>query len=187
MLDAPGESLDRLSLALLHLVHVHAHAALHDNAVIGKVLLHIVVVMAGLQQRLRRDAPDVEAGSAEGAAHLDAGGGKPELGGLDGGDVSTRSASDDDHVVLLRSGGRGGEGAGGAGEEGGGRIWRIGAEGGSRAGGSGQGGAGEHDWIIYVKMDSNIKHYFQEDVVPSEFVQRARTEGKEAPARIFFG
>ena len=143
MLDAPGESLDRLGLALLHLVNVHTDTALDDNAMVGKVLLHIVVVMAGLQQRLGGDAPDVEAGSAEGAAHLDAGRGKSELGGLDGGDVSTGTSADDHHVVLLRSGGRRGEGAGGAGEEGGCRIGRGGAVQ-ARAGGSGQGGAGQH-------------------------------------------
>ena len=148
MFDPTGQALDRLGLALLHLVDVHAHPSLDDDAVIGKVLLDVVVVMAGLEQGLGRDAPDVEAGAAEGAAHLDAGRRESQLGGLDGGDVSTGTSSDDHHVVLLRGGGRRGEGAGGAGEEGGGRIWRRGAEGGSRAGGSGQGGAGEHDWIL---------------------------------------
>ena len=105
---------------------------------IGKVLLHVMVMMAGLEESLGRDAPDVEARSAQRAAHLDAGGIEAELGRFDGGDVPAGSAADYHDVVLLRGGGGGGEGSGGsegggrglAEEEGGGRVRRGAAEGG---------------------------------------------------------
>lgn len=165
MLNPAGQSLDRLGLALLHLIDVHTHATLHHNAMIGKVLLDIMIVMAGLQQRLGGDAPDVEAGSTQGAAHFDAGGREAELGGLDGRDVSAGTAADDYYVVLLRGGGGDGKGTGGGGEEGGGRIGRGGAVAGSRSRAGGKGGTGEHGFIIGMvcEIDTNIKHYNAKD------------------------
>lgn len=63
---------------------------------------------------LRRDATNVEAGSPEGAALLDAGRLEAELGGLDRRDVAPGAAANDDHVVVVGS--RGGEAAGEGGE-----------------------------------------------------------------------
>ena len=55
--------------------------------------------MRGVQQRLGRDAADIEAGAAERAALLDAGHLEPELGRLDRGHVAARPAADDHQIV----------------------------------------------------------------------------------------
>ena len=55
--------------------------------------------LRGVQQRLRRDAADVETGSAEGGALLYDGDVEPELGGLDGTDVAARPGADDGEIV----------------------------------------------------------------------------------------
>jgi hypothetical protein len=56
---------------------------------------------AGRAQNLGRDAPDVEAGPAEGAPLLDAGGLEPKLRGLDRRDVPAGPAAHHDDVALL--------------------------------------------------------------------------------------
>ncbi len=61
---------------------------------------HLVEVR-GLQQRLGRDAADIEAGAAERAAHFDAGGLEAELRRLDGADIAARTAADHHHVECL--------------------------------------------------------------------------------------
>lgn len=73
----------------------------------------------GGKDDLGRDASNVEAGAAERPPLLNTSSLKPELGGLDGGDVASGTASDDDDVVVV---GRGGE----APEEGGGEVERGG-------------------------------------------------------------
>ena len=78
------------------------------DAVLGHGVIRVVVQVRRVQQRLGRDASHVEAGTSEGAAPLDAGHLEAELGALDGGDVSARTAADDDDVLLIR--GRGGRG-----------------------------------------------------------------------------
>ena len=69
--------------------------------------------MRRLQQRLGGNAPHIQAGSAEGAAHFDTGGFEAQLSGFDGGDVAAGTAADDDYVILGE--GRGGGEPGGAG------------------------------------------------------------------------
>src|SRR5262249_17761417 len=72
--------------------------------VVGEVVPRRLVVLGGLQQRLGRDAADVgasatERGLAVGALpFVDAGRGKAQLGGADGGDVAARPAADHYHV-----------------------------------------------------------------------------------------
>ena len=51
-----------------------------------------------MQQRLRRDAADVEAGAAEGGALLDAGDLHAELRGADGADIAAGAGADDDDI-----------------------------------------------------------------------------------------
>ncbi len=55
-----------------------------------------------MQQRLGRDAADVEAGAAEGGALLDAGHLQAELGGADGADIAAGAGADDDDVEAVR-------------------------------------------------------------------------------------
>ncbi len=49
--------------------------------------------LGGMQQRLGRDAADVQAGAPEGAALVDAGRGKAQLAGPDGGVVAAGAAA----------------------------------------------------------------------------------------------
>ena len=55
-----------------------------------------------VQQRLGRDAADVDAHAAE-LVLLDHGGGEAELGGADGADVAGGAAAEDDDVELPQS------------------------------------------------------------------------------------
>lgn len=55
------------------------------------------------QTNLRGDASDVKARATKGPTLLDARGLETKLGGLDGGHITTRSTSDDNDVVLIRS------------------------------------------------------------------------------------
>ena len=53
----------------------------------------------GVQQRLGRDAADVEAGAAMGLALFDDGGLQAELGGADGADIAAGAGADDNEIV----------------------------------------------------------------------------------------
>jgi hypothetical protein len=107
--DAVVVLLDHGVLAAEHLRQIEAQLADAD-AVIGEMLAGVLVVLARLQQRLRRNAADVGAGAAEGGAALlvlpvvDAGGGEAELGRADGGDVAAGTAADDDDVECFAHG-----------------------------------------------------------------------------------
>ena len=61
----------------------------------GRLLEHL----RGVEQRLGRDAADVEAGAAEGLALLDHRDLQAELGGADGADVAPGASADDDDIV----------------------------------------------------------------------------------------
>jgi len=54
-----------------------------------------------VEQGLRRNAADVEAGAAERLAALDAGGLEAELCSADRGDIAAGSGADDKHVVVV--------------------------------------------------------------------------------------
>lgn len=49
------------------------------------------------------DATNIETSTTESPALLDAGGFKAKLSSLDGGDIASRAAADDDDVILIRS------------------------------------------------------------------------------------
>ena len=70
---------------------------------VGKCMLGLMVHVGRMQERLGRDASNVEAGATEGAALLDASGLETELSRLDGSDVAAGATSDDDVVVFVRS------------------------------------------------------------------------------------
>ena len=84
-------------LALEHLREVDAQIA-DTDAVLGGVLAEELDMLRGVQQRLGRDAADVDAGAAERLVHLDADGDEAELGGADRGDIAARAAADDHDV-----------------------------------------------------------------------------------------
>ena len=96
--DALGQGPDAVALLLLHLGKVELDRALDAQA--GKVLARQLVEFGGVQQRLGRDAADVQAGAAQGRAALDTGHRQTQLTGPDGRIVPARPAADDDHVVL---------------------------------------------------------------------------------------
>ena len=68
------------------------------DAVRRRRVLRKLIVLGRRQQRLRRNAADVDARAAERLVHLDADGGQAELRGANRGDISARSTADDDDV-----------------------------------------------------------------------------------------
>ena len=56
--------------------------------------------LGGVQQRLGRDAADVEAGAAQRLAALDAGGLQPQLGGADRRHIAAGTGADHDQVEV---------------------------------------------------------------------------------------
>ena len=92
---------DDVVLPLQHRGEVEPDAVGGD-AVVRGVLPHELVVLGRVEERLGRDAADVDAGAAERLVHLDADGGEAELRGADGGDVAARSAADDHDVGSRR-------------------------------------------------------------------------------------
>src|SRR6185312_6117025 len=67
----------------------------------GKIMPGFMEALGGMQQRLGGDAADVQAGAAEAAALVDAGGGEAQLSGPDGGVVAAGAAADHDHVERV--------------------------------------------------------------------------------------
>ena len=98
-LDPLGEIADDPFLALHHRRQVDLQAGDLDP-VVGELLRRDRVVVRGLQQRLRRNAADVEAGAAERAPLLDAGDAKPQLRGADRRHVAARPAADDNEIIC---------------------------------------------------------------------------------------
>ena len=68
---------------------------------LAEPVLGQVVELARIEQRLARDAADVEAGAAERRPLLDAGHLHAELRGADRGDVAAGAGADHDQVVTL--------------------------------------------------------------------------------------
>ena len=97
-LDALGQGLHDLVLVAQHRRQVELDAA-HLDAVPGHAVPGLLEQMRGVQQRLGRDAADIEAGAAERAALLDAGDLEPELGRLDRGHVAAWPAAHDHQIV----------------------------------------------------------------------------------------
>jgi hypothetical protein len=104
-LDALGQLADAVVLGLVHLGQVQL--GLDVDADAGEALVRLFEQLGGVQQRLGRHAADVQAGAAEGGAHLHAGDLQAELTGADRGVVAAGSAADDHNVVeaVLRHAG----------------------------------------------------------------------------------
>ena len=60
----------------------------------------VLVDLGGVEEGLRRDAADVEAGAAEGIVLFHEGHLEAELAGLDGGDIATGTGTDYDEIEL---------------------------------------------------------------------------------------
>ena len=110
--DPAGQGLHHLVLAREHPAQIERHVAGLD-AVRGQQVAQVVVVVRGVEQGLRGDAADVQAGAAQGrlSARIEpsvhAGGAQPELRGPDRRDVSAGTGPDDYdvegvHGVLSR-------------------------------------------------------------------------------------
>ena len=94
-------AVDRVVLVLQHARQVELRRRDVD-AEIGEMGAGLLEQLRGVQQGLRRDAADVEAGAAEGRPFLDHGDLHPELGGADGADVAARAGTDDREIECIR-------------------------------------------------------------------------------------
>ena len=95
--DALGRRVDHLALALHELGEVELRRADLD-AVHGEIVARLLEQVRGLQQRLGRDAADIEAGAAEGRALLDHRHLHAELGGADRRHIAAGTGADHDEV-----------------------------------------------------------------------------------------
>ena len=73
---------------------------LDDDAERGEAMRRLVEHFGGVEQRLRRDAADVEAGAAEASSLFRHGDFHPELRGADRADIAAGAGADDDEIVL---------------------------------------------------------------------------------------
>jgi hypothetical protein len=89
-----------LVLALQHRCEVETDAA-HLDAVLGEAGFRFLVEVRRLQQRLRRDAADVEAGTAQRRPLFDACRAQAQLRRTDGRHVAAWPGADHHHIVLL--------------------------------------------------------------------------------------
>ena len=99
-LDPAGQRRHDPVLARHHPAEIEPDLADFD-AMLGQRMAGFSEFLGGLQQRLRRNAADIEASPAEGLAHLDACGFEPELSGADRRNIASRPAADNGNVVML--------------------------------------------------------------------------------------
>jgi hypothetical protein len=107
-LDAAGQLLDDAVLAREHPGHIDRRVADAD-ALIGKAVAGFLEEVRGVQQRLGRNATNVQAGAAKTRLALwisigirfTAGDIETELRGADGGNVATGTTTDNKNVKLL--------------------------------------------------------------------------------------
>src|SRR5262249_35637187 len=103
LLDAFGEARDGLVLARHHGREVEADT-LDLDAVPRQHMPGLGVFFGGVEQRLRRDAADIEAGAAQRLALVDAYRLHAELCRPDRGDIAARPSPDHHHIRLVRHG-----------------------------------------------------------------------------------
>ena len=96
--NALGQPVDDVVLARQHDTEVEPHIVGH-HAMGAEPVTRLGIIRGRLQQRLGRDAADIQAGAAEGCAPVHAGDRHAELGGADGADIPGRTAADDDEIV----------------------------------------------------------------------------------------
>ena len=66
-------------------------------------MFSFMVHVGRMKESLGRDAANVEAGATKRATLLDASSLETKLSGFDGGNITTRAATDDNDVVVFRS------------------------------------------------------------------------------------
>ncbi len=99
---ALGQLADHLGLLRHHLGQIEIDLGL--DAQLGEIFLGLVKAFAGMQQRLGRDAADIQAGAAEGAALVDTGRTSGPVGPAGSPHCSRRAALDHDCVETVRHG-----------------------------------------------------------------------------------
>ena len=99
-LDALGQLLDHLALLVLHGAEVELDGR-HLDAVGVQAVARLGVELGRVEQRLGRDAADVQAGAAERAALVDAGHPHAELGRPDRADIAAGPGADDHQIEAL--------------------------------------------------------------------------------------
>ena len=97
--DALGQAVDDLVLARHQRLQIQFDLA-HLYAVLGKMVPRLFELLRRMQQRLRRNAADIETCAAKRAAFIDAGGFKTKLGSPDCGDIAARTRTDNDQVEM---------------------------------------------------------------------------------------
>ena len=95
--DALGQLVDHAVLARHHGPEVERRRRL--DAVRRQAVLRLGELLRTLEQRLGRDAADIEAGAAQGPALLGDGHAHAELGAADRTDIAAGPGADDDDVV----------------------------------------------------------------------------------------
>ena len=103
-LDPTGQPLDDLVLPRLHLTHVEADRGLADCEPPVLPLLRDLERVGVFEERLRRNAPPVEAGATEGRRALDDGRPQSELCRTDGRHVAAGPRANHHEVVHVLSG-----------------------------------------------------------------------------------
>ncbi len=102
LLEQEGDAVDiggnRVVLVLHHRHEIELRLA-GDDAEGGEIMRGLGELFGGMQQRLRGNAADVEAGAAEGLALFDDGDLQAELRGADGADIAAGAGADDDEIV----------------------------------------------------------------------------------------
>ena len=97
--DAAGELAHDFDLALHHRAEIDLDVA-GDDAVRGETFPREMEILGRGEERLARDAADVEAGAAERLVLLHDGGLEAELRGANGGDVTAGTAANDDELII---------------------------------------------------------------------------------------
>ena len=97
-LDALDVAVDALVLERHHRREIELGRG-HADAHLAEAVAGLLEQFGGVQQRLRRDAADIEAGAAEGRALFHHGGFQAELRRADGADIAAGAGADDDEVV----------------------------------------------------------------------------------------
>src|SRR6202030_3143975 len=100
-LDAAGQRRDDFVFAAHHRPEVEPDLA-DLNPVLGERMPGLGEFLRGLQQCLRRNAANIETGSAEAGAAFDASRLQPQLRRSDRRDVAARPRPDDYDVVTIR-------------------------------------------------------------------------------------
>jgi hypothetical protein len=98
--DASGEPLHGLAAPAVHGIQVQLHRAQLHAPFGQRAVGGFLEQLGSVQQRLRRDAADIEAGAAERLPALDAGRLQPQLRRPDRGNIAARPGADHYHVKV---------------------------------------------------------------------------------------